>query len=99
MKTQILVTVEFDSDAMISHRLPPCAKPDSQIILGELNAQLRQWAATNPFDLRDKEHLRLALALPALPAISANGYAPKLAGDLRRMAGDLTALANITENL
>lgn len=93
MKTQILVTVEFDSDAMISHRLPPCPKPDSQIILGEVNAQLRQWAATNPFDLRDKEHLRLTLTttLGALPG----SVEKKFADDLDRIAGDVTALARI----
>lgn len=84
---------------MVAGMLPPCPLPSDGVVLLEVNSELRQWAATNPFGLRNPEHLSLSLSLGYLPTVGPDVNKNALVSDLKRIAGDLTTLAHITEKL
>lgn len=96
MKTQILVTVEFEAEAIRRTLGPVLAPPHPQMILDDLNRELRCWEASNPYSLQDREHLRLTLALadvaPNNPRLVPDIERRALANDLGRIADDLHAL-------
>jgi len=95
MTTQILVTVEFDPEATRHNLSASCQPPTRRLILDDLNTELRQWAASNPYELRDPNSLSLRLELAGEAKSSLVNVRGKLAGDLHRIADDLACLSKL----
>lgn len=101
MTAQMVLTVEIDNEATRAGGVRSGQTVNPGLLLSEVNSTLRQWSATNPFDLCDPEHLRLSMALQSNGKPTST-YKPALlntlADDLTNQANDLLALAKLARN-
>ncbi|MCU0783723.1 MAG: hypothetical protein MUF81_06675 [Verrucomicrobia bacterium] len=95
MITQILVTLELDPDATTYNLGPSCQPPTRKLLLDDLNTVLRQWALTNPYELRDPDNLNLKLELAEAREPGRANLRGKLRVDLENIANDLNTLARL----
>lgn len=96
-KFQVLVTVEFDQAALRRTYGPVLAPPTAEVILGDLNRELRLWVGSNPYALQDPEHmtLRLAHCDGGNPGAIGPTERRALADDIGRIADELHALRRL----
>ena len=96
MKTEILLAVEFDGEAVSVSQLPP---PTRGIIVHDINEALRLWAAQNPYGLRNPEHLRLTMGMFLAKGPEPQWPLDKLAHDLTNIGKDMLTMAALCRSL
>lgn len=100
MKTQVVLTLEFDPESQIGFLAPSPALPSSKVVTDLVNNVVRGWVGTNPFALRNPEHLSVTM-LPAAQTRAPQDHATAaqyLVGKLTGAANDLNALAEVVAN-
>ncbi len=92
MKTEILLTFQFDPEAQLLSGWPGF-RITPERLLADVNEWLRTLLGNNPYGLENPDHIGLKLAIQsARPPSPAPWPAEKLIADLDRVAADLKSL-------